>query len=140
MALANPNVKVVLVEEIPLLVNGKIDRQQMLRDYAKTFKSLHYLLKTKIFHEVIKIMMNLFKQGKPSLCKWNENELNRLDEEMRNMASTLFKTILSVLGGSLHKPLCLSDNYFYVGGNSLNAVIVVTKLRDQGFNLGKLFC
>jgi len=56
--LANQNVKVVLVEEIPLLVNGKIDRQQMLRDYAKTFKSLYYLLKTKIFLEVIKIMMN----------------------------------------------------------------------------------
>lgn len=28
------------------------------------------------------------------------------------------------------------DNYFFVGGNSLNAVSVVTKLRDQGFYLG----
>lgn len=54
------------------------------------------------------------------------------------MACALFKTVSSVLGGSLHKSLSLADNYFYVGGNSLNAVIVVTKLRDQGFFLGNL--
>ena len=76
------------------------------------------------------------RKGKPSICRWNENELNRLDERERNIASALLKTVLSVLGGSLHKPLALTDNYFYVGGNSLNAVTVVTKLRDQGFYLG----
>ncbi|XP_046647830.1 tyrocidine synthase 3-like isoform X2 [Daphnia pulicaria] len=103
--------RVVVVGEIPLLVNGKIDRQLLLRDYAKNFKS------------------------KPIICRWNENELNRLDERERNVASALLKTVLSVLGGSLHKPLSLTDNYFYVGGNSLNAVSVVTKLRDQGFYL-----
>jgi hypothetical protein len=75
-------------------------------------------------------------KGKPIICRWNENELNRLDERERNVASALLKTVLSVLGGSLHKPLSLTDNYFYVGGNSLNAVSVVTKLRDQGFYLG----
>lgn len=42
-----------------------------------------------------------------------------------------------MIGGSLYKPLELADNYFFVGGNSLNAVIVVTKLKDQGFQLGK---
>jgi hypothetical protein len=68
--------------------------------------------------------------------RWNENELNKLDAEERRLASALFKTTLSVLGGSLHKMLSLGDNYFDVGGNSLNAVIVVTKLRDQGFHLG----
>ena len=76
------------------------------------------------------------RKGKPSICRWNENELNRLDERERNIASALLKTVLSVLGGSLHKPLALTDNYFYVGGNSLNAVTVVTKLKDQGFYLG----
>uniref|UniRef100_A0A0P5KZY5 Ss-alanyl conjugating enzyme n=2 Tax=Daphnia magna TaxID=35525 RepID=A0A0P5KZY5_9CRUS len=103
--------RVVVVGEIPLLVNGKIDRQLLLRDYAKNFKS------------------------KPIICRLNENELNRLDETERSVASALLKTVLSVLGGSLHKPLALTDNYFYVGGNSLNAVTVVTKLRDQGFYL-----
>lgn len=29
----------MIVDEIPLLVNGKIDRQQLLRDYAKIYKS-----------------------------------------------------------------------------------------------------
>ena len=74
--------------------------------------------------------------GRQNFNIWNENELNKLNGEERRIASALFKTIVSVLGTSVHKTLGLMDNYFYVGGNSLNAVIVVTKLRDQGFHLG----
>lgn len=69
--------------------------------------------------------------------KWNEDELNLLDDDKgKFFATVLLKTILTVLGGSLHKSLSLTDDYFCVGGNSLNAVIVVTKLKDQGFSLG----
>lgn len=122
------------------MVNGKIDRQMLLRDYAKNFKS-NFLIMFKKKNKNIQSVPHLYMLwleciGKPIICRWNENELNRLDERERNVASALLKTVLSVLGGSLHKPLSLTDNYFYVGGNSLNAVTVVTKLRDQGFYLG----
>lgn len=48
--------------------------------------------------------------------------------------TVLLRTVLSVIGGS--PEIRLTDNFFEIGGNSLNAVAVVTKLRDQGFVLG----
>lgn len=48
------------------------------------------------------------------------------------------KTVVSVVGtSSVDRPVELGDNFFEIGGNSLNAVNVVTKLKDQGFHLGK---
>ena len=65
------------------------------------------------------------------LSLWNENEFNREER-------ALLKTVVSVVGtSSVNRPIQLSDNFFEIGGNSLNAVSVVTKLRDQGFNLGR---
>ena len=64
------------------------------------------------------------------LSLWNENEFTREER-------ALLKTVVSVVGtSSVNRPIQLSDNFFEIGGNSLNAVSVVTKLRDQGFNLG----
>lgn len=61
---------------------------------------------------------------------WNESQLNPAER-------ALLKTVLSVAGDAGGgRPIRLTDNFFDIGGNSLNAVAVVTKLRDQGFNLG----
>lgn len=63
---------------------------------------------------------------------WNEGNLGR--EEI-----ALLKTVISIVGESLNdRPIQLSDNFFEIGGNSLNAVNVVTKLKDQGFHVGRL--
>ncbi len=70
--------------------------------------------------------------------QWNENELELMEENNGALARTLFKTVSLVLGCSLQKSLSLMDNFFFVGGNSLNAVIVVTKLKDQGIRLGTI--
>ena len=58
-------------------------------------------------------------------------DIDLLNQEER----ALLKTVASVVGSSAHKPVQLTDNFFDVGGNSLNAVTVVTKMRDQGYNL-----
>lgn len=50
----------------------------------------------------------------------------------------LLKTVISVVGSSIGRTVKLSDNFFDIGGNSLNAVAFVTKLRDQGYDLGML--
>lgn len=50
----------------------------------------------------------------------------------------LLDTIVSVVGSGKSRSINLSDNFFEIGGNSLNAVTVVVRLRDQGFKLGKL--
>ncbi len=58
-------------------------------------------------------------------------DFDMLNQEER----ALLKTVASVVGSSAHKPIQLTDNFFDVGGNSLNAVTVVTRMRDQGYNL-----
>lgn len=60
---------------------------------------------------------------------WNESQLNQ-DEK------ALLKTVIAVAGTAGGRPVRLTDNFFEIGGNSLNAVTVVTKLRDQGIYLG----
>lgn len=77
--------------------------------------------------------------GEHTTFAWNEDELNFLEAQEHSFATALFKTVSTVLGESLQKSISLKDNYFFVGGNSLNAVYVVTKLRDQGFYLGISF-
>lgn len=62
---------------------------------------------------------------------WKESELNKEER-------ALLKTVVSVIGQSAKRPIQLDDNFFDVGGNSLNAVSVVTKLQDQGFFIGNL--
>lgn len=61
---------------------------------------------------------------------WNEDQLTKEEK-------VLLKTIVSVTGGG-SRPLKLTDNFFDIGGNSLNAVAVVTKLRDQGYFIGTI--
>lgn len=57
------------------------------------------------------------------------------DEELSYEEAALLKTVSLVIGNA-GRPVRLTDNFFDIGGNSLNTVSVVTKLRDQGFHLG----
>ena len=56
------------------------------------------------------------------------------DEILSKEDAALLKTV-SLVAGDAGRPVRLTDNFFDIGGNSLNAVAVVTKLRDQGFHL-----
>ncbi|XP_057376385.1 beta-alanyl-bioamine nonribosomal peptide synthetase ebony-like isoform X2 [Daphnia carinata] len=100
--------KLVVIDEIPLLVNGKVDRQKLMHIYAD----------------------QLHKQnGRTNNLKiWEGNEFSREER-------ALLKTVHSIVGSSFGRLVQLSDNFFEIGGNSLNAVNVVTKLKDQGFHI-----
>jgi len=50
-------------------------------------------------------------------------------------ARILFPTIVSVIGNG-RVPVTLHSNFYELGGNSLNSVYTVTKLRDQGYQIG----
>jgi hypothetical protein len=52
-------------------------------------------------------------------------------------AHTLFETVVSVLGGSIRSKVCRGANFYDLGGNSLNSVFTVTKLREQGYVIGQ---
>jgi hypothetical protein len=52
-------------------------------------------------------------------------------------AHALFETVVSILGGSIHSKVCRGANFYELGGNSLNSVFTVTKLRQQGYVIGE---
>lgn len=51
-------------------------------------------------------------------------------------ARILFPTIASVIGRSGHTLVTLHANFYELGGNSLNSIYTVTKLRDQNYQIG----
>lgn len=51
-------------------------------------------------------------------------------------ALVLFPTVVSVIGYNGRTPVTLNANFYELGGNSLNSIYTVTKLRDQGYQIG----
>lgn len=51
-------------------------------------------------------------------------------------AKVLFPTVASVIGSGGRADITLNANFYELGGNSLNSIYTVTKLRDQGYEIG----
>lgn len=49
------------------------------------------------------------------------------------MAKVLFETIGEVIGRSARATISLESNFYALGGNSLNSIYTVAKLRDRGY-------
>ncbi|CAG0889023.1 unnamed protein product [Darwinula stevensoni] len=99
---------VLRMEGIPLLPNGKIDRQALLR----TFQAQHLCSEVTV----------------------SEDLIERLPEEKREAATSLFRIMAEVLGSRVTRELLsLKSNFFDIGGNSLNAVLASARLTDLGF-------
>jgi amino acid adenylation domain-containing protein/FkbH-like protein len=80
----------ILIENIPLTSNGKIDKKSLL-----------------------------------SIQK------NIILEDMDNNLSTVQKEILSIFENLLNKKVFLGDNFFEIGGESLNAVKVISQINRE---------
>lgn len=65
-----------------------------------------------------------------------DEDFSELSEQQRPMAHCLLTTVAAVLGGSARGVISLNANFYHLGGNSLNSVFTVTKLRDQGYLIG----
>jgi len=96
-----------LLEEIPVLVNGKTDRQRLLKMFAAEL------------------------QNREEFDDWNSLGI---PGEKLSIAKTLFKVISTVTGTSIQTIAeSLDDSFFNIGGSSLNAVVVIVKLREKGY-------
>jgi len=96
-----------LLEEIPVLVNGKTDRQRLLNMFAAEL------------------------ENREEFDDWNSLEI---PEEKLSVAKTLFKIISITTGTSIQTIVeNLDDSFFNIGGSSLNAVVVILKLRQHGY-------
>ncbi|XP_037779873.1 nonribosomal peptide synthetase 5-like [Penaeus monodon] len=103
--------QLVYLDDLPLLVNGKVDRQTLLKMYE-----------------------NQSEGATEDLLI----DLTGVEAEKRPAARALLLTIGRVLGAAVTRssPLSIKDSFFEVGGNSLNSVLTVMSLQDRGYHIG----
>ncbi|KAL0860782.1 hypothetical protein ABMA27_009326 [Loxostege sticticalis] len=100
--------QVIIVENIPLQVNGKVDRQALLKMYENT---------------------NNNDDSSISL----EIDYIGVDQEYMEAAKVLFETVGEVLGRSVRGAISVRADFYELGGHSLNSIYTITKLRDKGY-------
>lgn len=104
--------QIIVIDNIPLLINGKTDRQTLLKMYENS-----------------------------SFQDDNNNEkidcnYTGVPESLLEQAKVLFPTVASVIGKSSRSIVNINSNFYELGGNSLNSIYTVTKLQDQGYQVG----
>lgn len=100
--------QVVILDSIPLLVNGKIDRQSLLKTYENTNNN-----------DDTEIEL--------------EMEFDGIERKNMDKAKVLFETIGNAIGRSIRAKLTKSSNFYELGGNSLNSIYTIAELRKKGF-------
>lgn len=102
--------QVILVETIPLLVNGKIDRQMLLKMYENT---------------------NNNDDSAPEV----EISFEDVPSHQLKAAKDLFETIAGILGRSARNVISVNANFYEIGGNSLNSIFAISRLTEKGYHL-----
>ncbi|KAK7603033.1 hypothetical protein V9T40_003032 [Parthenolecanium corni] len=102
--------QILITENIPLLNNGKVDRQKLLKMYA-----------------------NNADNERRNQCEFDYTDI---ENSKLKPAKCLFETIISVLGNTIQQPLSVNLNFYEIGGNSLNCIQTITRLRERGYFIG----
>ncbi|XP_034837374.1 beta-alanyl-bioamine nonribosomal peptide synthetase ebony [Maniola hyperantus] len=100
--------QVTIIDKIPLLVNGKVDRQGLLKMYENTNNN-----------DDDAIPLDIDYSG-----------VSPKDAEA---ARVLFETVGEVLGRAVRGVLSVRAGFYELGGNSLNSIYTITRLRDKGY-------
>ncbi|CAH2984901.1 unnamed protein product [Chilo suppressalis] len=100
--------QVIVIESVPLLVNGKVDRQALLKMYENTNNNDDSSIPLEI-------------------------DYTGVEPEALEAARVLFETVGEVLGRSARGALSVRAGFYELGGNSLNSIYTITRLRDKGY-------
>lgn len=81
-------------------------------------------------------MKNIFKRN----CQFSDDpepavdyDYSGISQNERAKAQALFETIGEVIGRMTRATITLESNFYALGGNSLNSIYTVAKLRERGF-------
>lgn len=96
--------QVVVIKTVPLLVNGKIDRQALLKSYEAADTT---------------VQADVDYSGVP--------------DSQLGAARVLLRTVASVLNRSARSTVAVDSNFYEIGGNSLNSIVTITKLNENGY-------
>ena len=99
--------KLFKLSTMPLLVNGKTDRQALLKKYEESLSCRNFTFDNEDFEEFV-------------------------DASMFDTAKALLESVSAVCSHGSKKPT-LEDNFFRIGGDSINMVEVVSRLQDLGY-------
>merc|ERR1719187_529361 len=101
--------KLVKLTSLPLLVNGKTDRQALLKRDQNSLECTAFTFTDK---DVALYVAN----------------------DKFSIAKVVLESVASVIVDSDHKPT-LNDNFFDIGGDSINMVLVIAKINDHGYHI-----
>lgn len=62
-------------------------------------------------------------------------EAKNLPESKRAESKVLFETVFEIIGRSTVLNISLESNFFQLGGNSLNSILTISKLREKGYSI-----
>lgn len=100
--------QVVIMETIPLLVNGKIDRQSLLKAYEST-------------------------NNNDDSEQFIDQDYTGVPASQLEMAKDLFEIVGHAIGRSIRSAISVQSNFYELGGNSLNSILTVAQLKERGY-------
>lgn len=101
--------QIVIMDTIPLLVNGKIDRQSLLKAYENTNNN----------------------DGDSTL--YIDQDFTGVPVGQLEAAKTLFSIVGNSIGRSVRGTITVKSNFYELGGNSLNSILTVSQLKEEGY-------
>lgn len=98
--------QIIILDLIPLLVNGKVDRQYLLRYYQEQSNE-----------------------------EFNCANIPGIANGKEASAECLFKAVYTVLGQASRSKISGNANFYQIGGNSLNSILTIAKLKEAGYTI-----